>query len=128
MIQFRGKQFIKDIVNAYVAYGNIDSNIFQAIYKVQQKTKNILLDTRILDFAIRYRVADVISGRELKEVFSMFCNENIAFIKKKLLDKLDLFQQKLLSKTEKEIGREVIKENIESEINTIYRVLQFFGD
>ena len=128
MIQFRGKQFIKEIVNAYVAYGNIDSNIFQAIYKVQQKTKNILLDTRILDFAIRYRVADVISGRELKEVFSMFCNENIAFIKKKLLDKLDLFQQKLLSKTEKEIGREVIKENIESEINTIYRVLQFFGD
>jgi HPt (histidine-containing phosphotransfer) domain-containing protein len=54
--------------------------------------------------------------------------ENISFIKKKLLDKLDVFKEKLFLINEEELGKEIIKENIEKETNIICSVLQFFGD
>ena len=128
IIDLRGKQFIKEVANKFIQCSNIESNIFDALYKIQAKNKNILMDTRILDFAIRYKKVEAISNIELKNVFNSFNEENISFIKKKLLDKLDVFKEKLFLINEEELGKEIIKENIEKETNKICSVLQFFGD
>jgi hypothetical protein len=128
IIDLRGKQFIKEVANKFIQCGNIESNIFDALYKIQAKNKNILMDTRILDFAVRYNKVGAISNRELKNIFNSFNEENISFIKKKLFDKLDVFKEKLFLINEEELGKEIIKENIEKETNKICSVLQFFGD
>ncbi len=123
-----GKQFIKDVIIKYSLCGNKESNIFGAIYKSQAKNKKILLDTRILDFAVRYRNAGTITDRELKNIFSAFIDEKIGFIKKKLLDNLNKFRDNLISLNANEIGKEILNESIEKEISSISAVLQFFGD
>ena len=128
IIDLRGKQFIKEVANKFIQCGNIESNIFDALYKIQAKNKNILMDTRILDFAIRYKKVGAISNRELKNIFNSFNAENISFIKKKLFDKLDVFKEKLFLINEEELGKEIIKEKIEKETNIICSVLQFSGD
>lgn len=127
-IALRGKQFIKDVANKFNQCGNIDGNIFYALYKIQSKNKNILLDTRILDFAVRYKKVEAISSKELKNIFNAFAEENMFFIKKKLLEKLDVFKQKLFFINKEELGEEIIKENIEKDTSKIYSVLQLFGD
>ena len=86
------------------------------------------MDTRILDFAVRYKKVGAISEREFKNIFKVFCEEKISSIKKKLLDKIDLFREKLIAINQNEVGEDIIKENIEKETNKICSVLQFFGD
>ena len=128
IIDLRGKQFIKEVANKFVQCGNEDSNIFDALYKIQAKNKKVLLDTRILDFAVRYKKVGAISEREFKNMFKAFCEEKISSIKKKLLDKIDLFREKLIAINQNEVGEDIIKENIAKETNKICSVLQFFGD
>ena len=45
-----------------------------------------------------------------------------------LIDKIDLFREKLIAINQNEVGEDIIKENIEKETNKICSVLQFFGD
>lgn len=87
-----------------------------------------MLDTRILDFAVRYYNVGAITDRELKNIFNAFVEEKISFIKKKLLDKLDAFREQLILLNQYEICEYIIKENIEKETSKICSVLQFFGD
>ena len=128
IIDLRGKQFIKEVANKFIQCGNVDSNIFDALYKIQTKNKNVLLNTRILDFAVRYKKVGAISEREFRNIFKAFCEEKISSIKKKLLDKIDLFKEKLFLINSEELGKDIIKENIEKETKDICSVLQFFGD
>ena len=128
LLSIKGEQFIKDIVEAYQLYNKEKNNIFSALYKVQSELKKIYLDTRILDIAIRYYEVGAVSDRELKNIFINFINCRIAPIKKKLLDKIDDFNCKLIEITSKEIGSEVIRTNIEEETNKVCKILQFFGD
>ena len=128
IINLKGKQFIKDILGKFLLCGNSDSNIFDALYKIQAKNKNVLLDTRILDFAVRYKNVGAITDRELKNIFNAFVEEKISFIKKKLLDKLDAFREQLILLNQDEIGKDIIKDNIKKETSKICSVLQFFGD
>ena len=124
MISLKGKEFIKDIVCKFSYCGNHDGNIFEALYKIQLKNKNILLDTRILDFALRFKSVGAITDRELKNIFKAFSEENIFFIKQKLLKKLEVFKEKLILLNQEEVGEDIINENIEKDINKIYSVLQ----
>ena len=128
MINLRGKQFIKDVVIKFLSCGNKESNIFDALYKIQAKNKKILLDTRILDFAIRYKNVGVITDKEFVNIFNAFIDEKIIFIKKELSERLDAFKDKLIALNQEELGEDIIKENIEKETNKICTVLQFFGD
>ena len=127
-LSIKGELFIKDIVEAYQHYNKGKNNIFSALYKVQIELKSMFLDTRILDIAIRYHEAGTVSDRELKNIFTTFINGRIDPIKKKLIDKINDFNCKLLEITSEEIGSEVIKQNVEEEINKVFKILQFFGD
>ena len=128
IIKLRGKQFIKDVALKFLQCGSKKSNIFDALYKIQAKNKHVLLDTRILDFAVRYKNAGAITDRELKNIFNAFVEEKISFIKRKLLDKLNAFKEQLILLNQDELGEDIIKENIEKETSKICSVLQFFGD
>lgn len=128
IIKLRGKQFIKDVTLKFLLCGSKKSNIFDALYKIQAKNKHVLLDTRILDFAVRYKNAGAITDRELKNIFNAFVEEKISFIKRKLLDKLNAFKEQLILLNQDELGEDIIKENIEKETSKICSVLQFFGD
>lgn len=128
IIKLRGKQFIKDVALKFLLCGSKKSNIFDTLYKIQAKNKHVLLDTRILDFAVRYKNAGAITDRELKNIFNAFVEEKISFIKRKLLDKLNAFKEQLILLNQDELGEDIIKENIEKETSKICSVLQFFGD
>lgn len=128
IIKLRGKQFIKDVALKFLLCGSKKSNIFDALYKIQAKNKHVLLDTRILDFAVRYKNVGAITDRELKNIFNAFVEEKISFIKRKLLDKLNAFKEQLILLNQDELGEDIIKENIEKETSKICSVLQFFGD
>ena len=128
IIKLRGKQFIKDVALKFLLCGSKKSNIFDALYKIQAKNKHVLLDTRILDFAVRYKNAGAITDRELKNIFNAFVEEKISFIKRKLLDKLNAFKEQLILLNQDELGEDIIKENIKKETSKICSVLQFFGD
>lgn len=128
LLTIKGEQFIKDIVEAYPQYNKEKNNIFSALYKAQTELKKIYLDTRILDIAIRYYEVGAVSNRELNDIFNNFVNGRITHIKKKLMGKIDDFNQKLLEITSGEIGSEVIKQNVEKETNKVYNILQYFGD
>lgn len=128
IIKLRGKQFIKDVALKFLLCGSKKSNIFDALYRIQAKNKHVLLDTRILDFAVRYKNVGAITDRELKNIFNAFVEEKISFIKRKLLDKLNAFKEQLILLNQDELGEDIIKENIEKETSKICSVLQFFGD
>ena len=128
IIKLRGKQFIKDVALKFLLCGSKKSNIFDALYRIQAKNKHVLLDTRILDFAVRYKNVGAITDRELKNIFNAFVEEKISFIKRKLLDKLNAFKEQLILLNQDELGEDIIKENIEKDTSKICSVLQFFGD
>lgn len=128
IISLLGKQFIIDVVNKFLSCGNPESSIFNALYKIQKRNNNILMDTRILDFAVRYKNVGAITNREMKNIFNAFCEGNISFIRKKLMLKLKDFADKLFLINKKESGVEIIKESIEREIKEISSVLMFFGE
>ena len=90
LLKLQGKDFIKAVVKKYSENANKESNIFTALYKAQAKNKKVVLDTRLLDIALRYRNADAITEREFKNILKAFIDENISVIKKKLMSKIDL--------------------------------------
>ena len=128
MLSVRGKDFIKDVVRKYAQNGSENSNIFDALYKMQAKRKNILMDTRIIDFAIRYRKIGVLDNNEFKSLLQMFIQEEIFNFKEILLSKLDQFKEAIINMNLQEIGQSIISNEIETEIDNIKKILEFFGD
>lgn len=127
-ITLKGKTFIKDIVKKFELCGNYESKVFDAVYKIQAKNKKILMDTRILDFAIRYKNVGAITAKEEKQIFKAFNEENISYIKRMLLERNDKFREELYLLNQNESAWEIVKENIDKESEKICSVLQFFGD
>lgn len=128
MLKLQGKEFIKAVVKKFSDGGNTESNIFNALYKAQAKNRKIELNTRILDIALRYRNANAVTEREFKNILKTFLEENISFIKKKLISKLDVFQEKLIEINASELGQETLIEKIDEDVNKVYKILQFFGE
>ena len=64
----------------------------------------------------------------LKEVMLMFIQEEIFNFKEILLSKLDQFKEAIINMNLQEIGQSIISNEIETEIDNIKKILEFFGD
>lgn len=77
MLTLQGAIFITDVIRAFIVEPYLTTNVFDALYKAQKDQKKVVLDTRGLDIALRYRTANAISDTELKNIMrlGLECNE-----------------------------------------------------
>ena len=71
MLVLQGTVFITDVIRAFIGEPYLTTNVFDALYKAQKDLKKIVLDTRGLDIALRYRTANAISDTELKNILRL---------------------------------------------------------
>lgn len=127
LLKLKGKNFINDLINKYSKCGNVESNIFNALYKAQAKNRKIEIDTRILDIALRYKNARAITETEFKNISKLIIDGESSAVKKKLSDKIDVFEKKLQEINADELGQDALIEKIKEQIDKTYKILQFFG-
>lgn len=128
ILKLGGEGFVKALIKKYSECGNVESNIFNALYKVQDKNKNVVFDTRILDIASRYKKARAISDKDFENILLSFAKNDMPSIKKKLLAKLGIFKTKLIELNQAELGQDIISESIDRDVVKMINILQKFGD
>ena len=95
--------------------------------KHKQRKKKIEIDTRILDIALRYKNVSAITDTEFKKISKSIIDGESSSVKKKLSDKIDVFEKKLQEINADELGQDALIEKIEEQIDKTYKILQFFG-
>ncbi len=104
------------------------SNIFDALYKAQKYNKAIIFDTRVLDIALRFRMAGVLTDREFKSL----CKHGIANdglkISKKLSSKLFALRVALEQANNAEIAKTIVIEKIEETLKKIESIFKKMED
>lgn len=122
MLTLQGTTFIADIIQAFIDEPYLATNVFDALCKAQKNLKKILLDTRSLDIALRYRKANAISDIELRNIMRLGLEGNEKKIEARLFQKLEKLRKALIQQNQDEIGREVILDKIEDIITLLQKV------
>jgi hypothetical protein len=71
MLVMQGADFITDIIQSLINDPYVNTNVFDALYKAQKDLMNIVFDTRYLDIALRYRIANAITNVELRNIMKL---------------------------------------------------------
>lgn len=122
MLTLQGTVFITDIIRAFIEVPYMTTNVFDALYKAQKDLKRIVFDTRSLDIALRYRMANAISDTELKNIMrlALECDENR--IESRLYKKSKQLRETLRDQNANEIAGDVILDKIEEVITLLQKV------
>lgn len=122
MLTLQGTDFITDIIRAFIDDPYMTTNIFDALYKAQKDLKKIVLDTRGLDIALRYRMANAISDTELKNIMRLGLELDEKKIEACLYQKSKQLRETLREQNADEIASEVILDKIEQIISMLQKV------
>ena len=122
MLKIQGTVFITDIIRAFIDEPYMTTNVFDALYKAQKDLKKIVLDTRSLDIALRYRSVSAISDTELKNIMRLGLECDEKKIEMRLYQKSKQLRKALREKNKDEIAGEVIFEKIEEIITLLQKV------
>lgn len=122
MLTLQGIDFITDIIRAFIDDPYMTTNIFDALYKAQKDLKKIVLDTRGLDIALRYRMANAISDTELKNIMRLGLELDEKKIEACLYQKSKQLRETLREQNADEIASEVILDKIEQIISMLQKV------
>lgn len=122
MLTLQGTTFICDVIRAFIDEPYLTTNIFDALYKAQKELKKILIDTRSLDIALRYRRANAISDTELRNIMRLGLEGNEKKIEARLFQKSKQLREALRQKNQDEIAGEVILDKIEEIIALLQKV------
>ena len=122
MLTLQGKTYIADVIRAFIDEPYLTTNVFDALYKAQKELKKILLDTRSLDIALRYRKSNAISDTELRSIMRLALEGNEKKIEARLFQKSKQLREALLQQNQDEIGGEVILDKIEETITLLQKV------
>lgn len=122
MLELQGTVFITDIIRAFIEEPYIHTNVFDALYKAQKSLKKIVLDTRSLDIALRYRTANAISDTELKNIMRLGLECDEKKIEARLYQKSKQLREALREQNEDEVAGEVILDKIEEIIVLLQKV------
>ena len=123
MLSMLGKEFIDDILNEFKQNPYWETNVFDALYKAQKANKKILVDTRYLDIAVRFRAVKVISDKQFQKICELLIAHDESSIFKMLTKKLGDFKEALIAAVSDEIARDVLYENIERIIEKLRATL-----
>ncbi|MFT9055626.1 MAG: hypothetical protein ABF449_03225 [Ethanoligenens sp.] len=124
MLTLQGTVFITDVIRTFIDEPYMTTNVFDALYKAQKDLKKIVLDTRSLDIALRYRTANAISDTELKNIMRLGLEFDEKKIETRLFKKSKQLRETLREQNENEIACEVILDKVEkiiAQLQKIYR-------
>ena len=122
MLMLQGTVFITDVIRAFIEEPYLTTNVFDALYKAQKDLKKIVLDTRSLDIALRYRTANAISDTELRNIMRLGLECDEKKIEARLYQKSKQLRETLRDQNENEIAGEVILDKIEEIITLLQKV------
>ena len=122
MLTLQGTVFITDVIRAFINEPYLTTNVFDALYKAQKDLKRIVLDTRSLDIALRYRMANAITDTELKNIMRLGLECDEKRIETRLYQKSKQLRETLQEQNADEIASEVIIEKIEEIIALLQKV------
>lgn len=122
MLTLKGAAYITDVIRAFIEEPYLTTNVFDALYKAQKDLKKIVLDTRSLDIALRYRVANAISDSELKNIMRLGLECDEKKIEARLYQKSKQLRETLREQNEDEIAGEIILDKIEEIIALLQKV------
>lgn len=122
MLTLQGTAFIADVIRAFIEEPYLTTNVFNALYKAQKQLKKVVLDTRSLDIALRYRKANAISDIELRNIMRLGLEGDEKKIEARLYQKARQLREALREQNQKEIAVEVILDKIEEIIALLQKV------
>lgn len=122
MLTLQGTVFITDVIRTFINEPYLTTNVFDALYKAQKDLKKIVLDTRSLDIALRYRTANAISDTELKNIMRLGLECDEKKIEARLYQKSKQLKETLRDQNVDEIAGEVIFDKIDEIITLLQKV------
>jgi hypothetical protein len=122
MLTLQGTGFITDVIRAFIDDPYLSTNVFDALYKAQKDLKKVVLDTRCLDIALRYRVAEAISDTELKNIMRLGLECDEKKIEARLYQKSKQLRETLREQNANEVAGEIILDKIEEIITLLQKV------
>jgi len=122
MLELQGSGFITDIIHTFIDEPYLQTNIFDALYKAQKKLNKVILDTRSLHIALRYKIANAISDNELKNIMRLGLEGNEKKIELRLYQKSKQLREILREQNKDEIAGEIILDKIEEIITLLQKV------
>ncbi len=122
MLTLQGTVFITDVIRAFIEEPYFTTNVFDALYKAQKDLKKVVLDTRSLDIALRYRTANAISDTELKNILRLGLECDEKKIEDRLYHKSKQLREALREQNADEIAGEVILDKIEEIIVLLQKI------
>jgi len=122
MLTLQGTVFITDVIRAFIKEPYLTTNVFDALYKAQKDLKKVVLDTRSLDIALHYRVANAISDTELKNIMRLGLEREEKKIEARLYQKSKQLRETLREQNGDKIASEVAPVKIEKIISLLQKV------
>jgi hypothetical protein len=122
MLMLQGTAYITDVIRAFIEEPYLSTNVFDALYKAQKELKKIVLDTRSLDIALRYRTANAISDTELRNIMRLGLEGDEKKIEARLYQKSKQLREALREQNQDEIAGDVILDKIEEIIGLLQKV------
>jgi len=122
MLTLRGAAFITDVIRAFIEEPYLSTNVFDALYKAQRELKKIVLDTRSLDIALRYRTANAISDTELRNIMRLGLEGDEEKIEARLYQKSKQLREALREQNQDAIAGEVALDRIEEIIASLQKI------
>jgi len=122
MLTMQGTAYITDIIRMFIDEPYLKTNVFDALYKAQKALKKIVLDTRSLDIALRFKLANAISDTELRNIMRLGLEGDEKKIEARLYQKSKQLRETLREQNEDEIASEVILDKIEETISLLQKV------
>jgi len=122
MLTHQGSAYIADVIRAFIEEPYLTTNVFNALYKAQKDLKKIVLDTRSLDIALRFRSANAISDTELRNIMRLGLEGDEKKIEARLHQKSKQLRETLREHNKDDIAGEVILDKIEEIIALLQKV------
>jgi hypothetical protein len=122
MLTLRGTAYITDVIRVFIEEPFLKTNIFDALYKAQKALKRVIFDTRSLDVALRFRLANAISSTELRNIMKLGLEVDEQKIEARLYKKSKRLLETLQKQNEDEIASDVIFDKIGEIISLLQRI------
>lgn len=122
MLELQGTVLITDIIRAFIDEPYLPTNVFDALYTAQKSLKKVVLDTRSLDIALRFRMANAITDTELKSIMRLGIECDEKKIESRLYQKAKQLKETPGEQNTDKKTDEVISDKIEEVIILLQRV------
>lgn len=122
LLTFQGATYIADIIKFFIEEPFLTTNVFDALYKAQKDLKKVVLDTRSLDIALRYRAVNAISDTELRDLMRLGIEGDEKKIEDRLFRKSKQLRAALQEQNQNEVASEIIFEKVEEVIIRLQKI------